>query len=287
MAYSGIYDIDFILGGRLMIMTNFLKNRKSVRDFKNKKVDIKLLEEIKDYAGILEKEESNGGIKFHLYEQGVKLYEDLKGLGGYSGVMIESPHYLILETMNNQETNIIYSAYYMEKFISKINSLGLDTCWVSVGDIDKDAKDKIFGEKVGEIDYILAIGYSKPKNPFISESFSERIGIEDLVYSNEIGNPIDMEELENRGLSDLFYYVRFAPSARNKQPWRFLLEDDKLTLLLQNIEGEELDLMDAGIIMYYFESLASTIGINSGWKLIDKGSQDKDPKYKYIAEIKL
>lgn len=268
-----------------MIMTNFLKNRKSVREFKNKKVDSKVLDEVKFYLNALEKEESNGNIKFNMYEYGEKLYNDLKGIGGYSGVMIESPHYIELELLNNQENSIIYGGYYMEKLISKLNNLGLDTCWVSIDGVDKETKKAILGESIGEVNYLLAIGYSKPRNPFIAETFSERIGVEDLVFDGQVGKPMTMDDLENRGLSDLFYYVRFAPSAKNKQPWRFILDDNKVTLLLENKLGEDLNLMDAGIIMYYFEALAETIGIKSKWDLLKETPNNED--YKYIAELKL
>ena len=267
-----------------MIMTSFLKNRKSVREFKKKKVDVGTLEKIVLYLNALENEESSGDVKFELYENGENLYKELKGLGGYSGVMIESPHYISLGFTNEEEKTEIYGAYFMEKLISKLNGLGLDTCWVSIGDVSQSDKEKSLGDKKENINYLLAIGYSKPKNPFINESFSDRMGVDELVFSNSVGNPSNLEELENRGLSDLFYYARFAPSGRNKQPWRFLLEDNKVTLLL---EKEDLNLIDAGIMMYYFETLAESIGINSKWTLLGEDYEGKDPNYKYIGEIKL
>ena len=279
--------IDIIIGGFEMLMTNFLKNRKSIREFRNKGINTDILDDIRLYLDQLEKEESNGSIKFKLYEYGEKLYKSLKGIGGYSGVMIESPHYIGLEIMNNQEKNIIYSAYYMEKLITKLNNLGIDTCWVSIKDVDEDTKVEVFGDAIGEFNYLLAIGYGKPKNPFINEPFSERIGVDELVYNNEIGNPINMEDLENRGLGDLFYYVRFAPSVLNKQPWRFILKKDKVVLLLKYNKEEVPNLMDAGIIMYYFESLSESVGLNEKWVLMDKTAKLEDCSYKYIAEIKL
>lgn len=275
------------MGGIIMIMTSFLKNRRSVREFKRKSVDLQILKKVKEYLGELEKEGSSRSIKFNLYENGDNLYKSLEGIGGYAGVMIQSPHYISLGLMNDDEKNIIYSAYFMEKLISKLNELGLDTCWISIGGVKKADKDKALGDKKETINYLLAIGHSKPKNPFVNESFSERIGVDELVFSNSIGNPSNLEELENRGLSDLFYYIRFAPSARNKQPWRFLLEDNKVVLLLEKVEGEELDLIDAGIMMYYFENLAAAIGLNSKWKLLGEDYEGENPDYKYIGEFKL
>lgn len=270
-----------------MLMTNFLKNRKSVREFKNRKVNIDILDEIKLYLESLEKEEGTESIKFKLNENGENLYKGLKGIGGYSGVMIQSPHYIGLELVKDNERSTIYGAYYMEKLITKLNLMGLDTCWVSVANVDVATKKEIFGDIVGKVDYILAIGYGKRRNPFINEAFSERIGVEELVFSDKIGNYANGDDLENRGLDDLFYYVRFAPSTLNKQPWRFLLEKDKVTILLKYNKEENPNLVDAGIAMYYFESLAKSIGISNNWELINGTAEDGNDYYKYIAELQL
>ncbi|WP_406241663.1 nitroreductase family protein [Tissierella carlieri] len=270
-----------------MLMTNFLKKRKSVREFKNKKINSDILDEIKLYLDSLEREYGTGNLKFKLYEYGEKLYEGLRGIGGYSGVMIESPHYIGLELIDDKDRNTIYGSYYMEKLITKLNTMGLDTCWVSVGNVDKDTKKDIFGDMAGEINYILAIGYGKARNPFINDSFSDRIGVEEIVFTDKIGNHANVDDLENRGLGDLFYYIRFAPSTLNKQPWRFLLERDKVTLLIKYNKGEEPNLIDAGIVMYYFESLGESIGLNSKWQLVSNTVEEGNDCYRYIAELKL
>lgn len=269
-------------------MTNFLKNRRSVREFRNKPVSSDLLEEVRNYLGTLNNGKSGVNVNFSLYERGDLIYNKLKGIGGYSGVMIESPHYISLELLDNKEKSIIYGAYLMEQIISLLTNIGLGTCWVSIEDVDRDVKNTLFGGIRGDIKYLLAFGHGKRKNPFINESFSERIGVEELVFDEKIGNYASGEDLENRGLGDLFYYIRFAPSSLNRQPWRFLLEKDKVKLLLKYDNIEELNLMDAGVIMYYFEALRETIGIESKWELIEglEVEEGKD-KYKYIGEIKL
>lgn len=272
-----------------MIMTNFLKSRKSVREFKNKKVNPNTLEKIHEIILDLEKEENCKNIKFKLHEDGEVIANSLKGTGGYSGVMIHSPHYITLELSNKEDKTVIYSSYFLEKLITKLNALGLDTCWVSLKGVEEDKKKEVFNKSEGYIDYILAFGHSKLRNPFVPEPFSERIGVDELVSYKTIGKHLTMEELEKRGLEDLFFYVRFAPSTMNKQPWRFLLDDNKVTLMLSYKEGETPLLIDAGIIMYYFEALANTLGIKNKWKLVD-GSfkpEDKDTVYQYIAQYDL
>ncbi len=270
-----------------MNMNNFLKSRRSVRDFKNKKVELPVLESILRMLEELELEEASGSLNFKLYEYGEHIFEGLKGKAGYSGVMIQSPHYIALELKNKEEHTIIYGAYFMEKLISKLNEKGLDTCWISLTEVNQQTKNEIFGETKGEVANLLAFGYSKRRNPFTAEPFSERISVEELVFNGKIPVRGDIDKLEAKGLMDLFYYVRFAPSTKNLQPWRFLLEDHTVKLLLQYAEGEKPLLLDAGIIMYYFEALANMQGIKSKWNFIDGVHKEENCNYKYIAEFHL
>ncbi len=270
-----------------MIMANFLKARKSVRDFKKKKINLDTLEQVALSLKEFENEDGTGNIKFKLYENGDYIYEGLKGIGGYSGVMIESPHYISLELKNEDEKTIIYSAYYAEKLITKLNNMGISTCWISISGAEESKKKEILGENVGIVNYLLAIGYSKPKNPFVQEPFSERYGVEDIVFEKELGKPANMDDLETRGLGDLFFYVRFAPSTKNMQPWRFILDGPIVKLLIVYKDGEKPLLADAGIIMYYFEALANTQGIKNKWDLIDGSFKEGELNYKYIAEFHL
>lgn len=270
-----------------MNMNNFLKERRSVREFKNKKVDLSVLDSILTILKELEKEEATGSIKFKLYEYGDHIYEGLKGKAGYSGVMIQSPHYIALELKNTEDHTIIYGAYFTEKLITKLNEYGLDTCWITLTDVDTKTKNDIFGESKGEVNNLLAFGYPKRRNPFSTEPFSERIAVEELVFDGKISVMGNIDKLESKGLMDLFYYVRFAPSTKNLQPWRFLLEDHVVKLLLQYQEGEKLLLIDAGIIMYYFEALANMQGIKSKWNFIDGDHKEGKMNYKFIAEFHL
>ena len=268
-----------------MLMTNFLRDRKSIREFRNKKIDTETMEVIKSYLKSLEGEVGNA--KFKFYENGAYIYDKLKGISGYSGLMIESPHYIALEHAKGDRNAVIYGAYNMEKMITELNRLGLETCWISTDTIKDEFKETVFGEHTGVIDYIIAVGYGKRKNPFAKEVTSTRLGVDEIVFSESMGKKIDENELEHRGLDDLFYYARFAPSKWNMQPWRFLLAKDKVTLLIKHVEGSTQHLVEAGIIMYYFKELAKTIGIENEWEQLEGTLMGEEANYDYIAEIKL
>lgn len=269
-------------------MSNFLKNRKSVRDFKKKKLDMRTKTEVLEIFKDLEEEADNKYFNFILFEEGEKIYKTLDGLAGYSGVMIESPYYIGVRLREVNDESIITASYYTEKLMTLLTNENLGSCWVNVKAVDRGIKAEILGEENKNIGYLVALGYPKAKNPFVQEPTSSRLGVTDIVFKDKIGNPISSEELEKRGLDDLFYYIRFAPSNYNLQPWRFLLKDDKVQLLLKYSDEGKTDLMDAGIIMYYFKALGRVIGLKGGWKLLDgEDIEYGGSKYRLIGEISL
>ena len=268
-------------------MTNFLKNRRSVRDFRIKSLGPDVLDRINKSLRELENENKKGGFKFRLYENGENIHNALEGIAGYSGVMIEAPHYIAIELLNKEDETVIYSGYYMERLITELNEMGLDSCWISVFDVDMEKRKEVFGEATNEINFILAFGVPKRKNPFVPIPFSERKSVEEIVYDNELGKPMDVELLETRGLGDIFFYSRFAPSIRNQQPWRFIVTSDKVHLLIEYEDGKNPPLIDAGVIMYYFEALAYMQGVKHKWALLDGFVHEGNTNYKYIAEYQL
>src|SRR5699024_8189472 len=183
--------------------------------------------------------------------------------------------------------NIIRAAYGMEKMITKAIELNLGTCWISIQDVDENFKKEIYPGLEGNMDYLLAIGNPVPKNPFIEESSSGRHSVDEVVLNGKVGKPISYEELETRGLSDLFYYLRFAPSSHNSQPWRYILKNDRIILTLKDSD-ENLNLTDAGIVIYYLEQMLKSIGLSGGWQLIPQEFDEYEgSKYTHIAEFKI
>lgn len=272
-----------------MLMNKFLEDRRSIREFEEREIDPQIIESIKQDIDFMEEEEGSSDIEFRLYEYGKNVYENLENKAGYGGVMIKSPHYIALVRKNSEDLTIISGAYHLEKLVTRLNSYGLGTCWVSVHSLDDETKQEVFGDIKGDIDFILAIGYPKRRRPYKGKLTSEKLSIEELVFQNEICRNALVDELEANGLIDLFYYVRYSPSNKNLQPWRFLLEDDgKVTLLLGYCDWDNSLLVDAGVIMYYFEELAKRQGSKSKWQLIEPKEEEVcGKKYRYIAEYQL
>jgi hypothetical protein len=84
----------------------------------------------------------------------------------------------------------------------------------------------------------------------------------------------NLQENEAGVLKEAFEWVRLAPSAGNKQPWRlvYLPEDEKVHFfgdrnLSKRMESyRPLHKLDIGIAMLHFELGCETAGISTEWK---------------------
>ncbi|MDL2311131.1 nitroreductase [Peptostreptococcaceae bacterium OttesenSCG-928-C18] len=259
-----------------MKLSEFMESRKSAREYKLKKLSSKEIKEVNKILFEVNEKAGNCNIKYHLFE-GENVYKHLEGEGGYSGVMIEAPGYISLSMHETSDESYIYGAYYLEDIIGKLSSLGFGTCWVSLFSVDDKLKESIFGTK-DKVDFLLAFG--TPVSYILSgeEQYSNRIGVEEFVYLNDLNSNVDIETLENYGLDQIFYYLRNAPSAFNKQPWRFVIKDGKIDLYIKDYQGN-VNLTDSGIVMYYYEKLAEIEGINANWDLNAKPDLETDMKF--------
>ncbi|MCI5675394.1 MAG: nitroreductase family protein [Ezakiella sp.] len=265
-----------------MLINNFLSSRKSVRSFKSRKIGASACEKIREMLRIYNADKSDSNI-FFFHENGENIAQSLNGYAGYNGVMIDAPSYISIDLGSSSDRERVMGMYRAESLISFLENEGLGSCWVGVFDTPKEVLDKVFGSSHTPT-MLLAIGYPKPANPFVVSEASERKPVDEIVFKDEIGNKIELQELEMRGLDDLFYYVRFAPNTLNSQTWRFVLKGNEIELYLTDHNGKYY-YEDAGIIMYYFERMYELAGYKKNWKVFDEFEDVNG--YKKIATISL
>lgn len=265
-----------------MLTTNFLKTRTSTRDYKDKNLDEnttkKIFEIVEAEAEKLGKED----LSFLVNTDGESVYKSLEGVAGYRGIMIKAPAYIALNTLNNNPASIVKGAYGMEEIITRLNELGLGSCWITVSDVETTVKQSAFNFTDGDVNLLLAVGY--PLNDEVRQQrYDDRKPTEDLVFLGDFDTQATDEDLEQRGLNDIFDYAKFAPSTHNEQPWRFVIVDDEINLYIEDFKGD-VNLIDAGIIMYYIDELGKSLAMASGWEVKPEISSDK---YTYIATKKM
>ncbi len=273
---------------------------KSVRLYKKEEVDSDLLKELKGY-----------------YEQGKRLVDDievqvirkqrdevfkqLENSAGYNKRMIEAPHYLIFLS-DDHEYYIENVGYRAQDIMLKAWSLGIASCWISFDD-GEEVKEKLGIQSDKKLAALIALGYedahnkilyendsvynpSKAEVTIVEDNVTERLGIRDLVFTKEWGQKADPDELVNYGLLEGFFYGILAPSYKNRQPWRFIVDNGTVILALKKdiyvTKYEEK--IDTAVIMLYFDAIIESTLYDITWKF---GKPEKDygvpDDYKVVA----
>lgn len=256
-----------------------IMNGRSVRDFKTTDVEENKLGAIEEFITGCKKLVPSIELEARFFAGDA--YKRLYGVAGYKGVMIEAPVYLVL--LSEDKPQYIENAGYVgERAILKARDLGVDSCWVSYED-EATIKRTLNIDSDKKVVALIALGYADTKKTVegsaktgsnyskadisMGSNGSERISLEEMVYIDQWGNTATAEILEERALLDAFSYARMAPSALNKQPWRFIVDGGKVVLAIdnENYKGSYLNKIDAGIVMLYFGVILDVTMFDSKW----------------------
>jgi nitroreductase len=282
----------------IMKYKEIISEIKSVRLYKKEDVNPGLFKELLEYF-------DRGKRLFDDIEVEVirknrdEVYEQLKDSAGYNNRMIEAPHYLVFLS-EEKDYYIENAGYRVQDLMLKAWSLGIASCWITFGD-GEEIKKKIGIDSDKKLAALIALGYENPQSKVlyekgkyntssnvlvIEDNTSERLGIRDLVFTNEWGEKADPDELVNYGLLEGFFYGILAPSYKNRQPWRFIVDRGTVVLALKKdiyvTEYEEK--IDTAVIMLYFDAIIESTLSGITWKF---GRPEKDYKvpddYKIVA----
>jgi len=254
-----------------MLITDFLLSRKSVRTYKNKALSNKEIESIEDILEIINKETDN--VEFTLHSDGDRIYKALDGHGGYGGVMIDAPAYISMNIIEESPKAYIDGAYEFEEIVTKMRELSLGSCWITLSNCSEELLQETFNNEKGVVKYLLGLGHPTRDLNFGNPSYTPKIGVEDYVFKNLDKEAYTIDELESLGLADLFYYLRLAPSSKDKQAWRFVIDEGEIKLYIENLTNID-DYVDTGIVLYYFDGLASASGLRMTWDIDVKDEGD-------------
>ncbi len=190
-----------------------------------------------------------------------------KGIVGGYGKIKGAPLYaaFVAETAASRFSESV--GYVGEAFILEATALGLGTCWVSgffrpaaaAGHVPLDPGEKILAvTPVGHAADALSFGEKTMKTIAGSKS---RKSLESLVLSGDVRNGWQRRALEA---------ARLAPSAGNRQPWRFRVEPDAV-IVAANGDAPEGDSkrLDCGIAMLHLELGARAAGARGAWEFPD------------------
>ncbi len=251
-------------------MHDAIANRVSTRSFQNRALDpadVKALEVILESA---EEAESPFGTETSLYNQPVM--KDFTATGerfGTYGVIDRAQGYLVPVIERTDREHLVDLGYRMELAVLALTNRGIGTCWLG-GTFRRTPVHHALG--IAEeltIPAIIPYGYPKARRRLVDQAIRfvakshQRMAFDELFSYEQVGRPIPGDHPLRQPLE----MVRLAPSASNKQPWRLIVEDDRVHFFLhpdkkyQDLRGVNIQMIDMGIAMAHFEVSL----INRGW----------------------
>lgn len=238
--------------------------RYSVRTYDRRPVEAELREKLLAYG----KEISNPlgpAMRLQLIEKetapnGEKLgtYGIIKGTNLYVGVTIPEDEHA-MEALG----------YAFEQFVLYATSLGLGTCWLG-GTFNRSAFAAAMEIRDEELFPILSpIGYPAEKKSFSEKLMRRTIGAdkrepwEKRFFKGDFSAPLHEEEAGDFRVP--LEMLRLAPSAVNKQPWRVVVDGNRVHFFEKRIAGSgkiDMQRIDVGIAICHFHLVAEEQGLH-------------------------
>lgn len=157
--------------------------------------------------------------------------------------------------------------YTGEGLVLEATARGLDTCWVAglfsahqtAALARLDAGERVFA--VAALGHACGAATVKERLLFGAGRPKHRRSLEQIAPGHEVWPAWARAAVET---------VRVAPSAMNRQPWRFSLAKDRLILRLAGVETPRTSRhLDGGIAMLHVEVGAMGAGVRGAWELLE------------------
>lgn len=279
----------------MLKMIKIMEKRRTIREYKEAALSAQVMNHVREAINTVPTLSANAKVEIGILLDGKNVYKSLDGIVGYHGVMINAPHYMIMMCEDLQD-NFIETGFIGEWLSLELIKIDMGSCWLQTA-----AKSDLIKEKLGiSSDLVVAsiVAFGEPKSsgrlskiydasgnysasaltkfgyPYIDasykdESHSDRLSIKEIVYYKTFGSTMELDDIEKLGFEEVFFYMRFAPSWGNLQPWRFVLQSDKLILTMKKNETLEPHIwwIDAGIAMLYLDTAMRSKGFSGEWIL--------------------
>jgi Putative TM nitroreductase len=159
--------------------------------------------------------------------------------------------------------------YTGEAAVLEATRLGLGTCWVALTYNTKSVSSIINLKGTEKLLSVSPIGYTIEKWTFEEKMFTAFGAMHQRKPLSIMTTGI--KELQRAAWSQAAVEAaRLAPSATNRQPWNFDVEDDGITISIKNT-GMEFNVskrLDCGIAMLHIELGAMSAGVSGGWEFL-------------------
>ena len=278
-----------------------IQNRKSARQFTDKKLPEAVCNELEAYYKNA-CQRLAPGIDTELWIFGDNTRQALEGAAGYNEFLVGAPQYLVLLS---EKAELAYenAGFMMEDLVLKLEDMGLGSCWLTFTD-SKAVKDALGIDSPMEVAAIAAFGYpqkarKRMRFDILSMSnvdigakrhyFDPKRPVGDMVYLNAWGETQGRDKyigFYDDMLWEAFYAASLSPSYLNRQAYGFVIADGQVVLISRPDEyNTEIDgKLSLGVVMLHFAAAASAWAGKVTWKLGADAKQIELPEgYSVVA----
>jgi nitroreductase len=187
-------------------------------------------------------------------------------VGSY-GLVQNPPHLLVGVLPEESDLARLDLGYALERVVLEATRLGLGTCWIAGSYSPERAGDAV-SLAAGEIAAaVIALGYPVERGwgRFHSRAVRQlvrghkRKPLAEIVFAGRWGKPWSPDGADPVLVAAL-EYARLAPSAINRQPWRFIVRSGDVVLATVRPAP-----IDAGIVMAHFALASAALGRPGRW----------------------
>lgn len=246
-----------------------IRNRRSVRFYKNIQVSQELLHGLLMYAGRIMPLADNIKTEFVFLNTGEK-EEKIKGM-----FQVHSPHVLVLysEEKPGWAEN---AGYMMEQMVLYMAAKGIGSCYMGAAKAELSEKE---GMRQA---VLLAFGYAG-KALYREQGQVKRQGLAKLCVYPE-GKNISPD------IAAILQAARLAPSSFNSQPWRFVVCHDRIHVFVCHSriglpESARLSGINMGIVLSHIMLAAEEQWVTADIKKEDGLSEKVYKKGKYLCTV--
>ena len=191
--------------------------------------------------------------------------EVFKGaVGEFFYKVTETPYYITFIGKMDVSNVQPVMGYLGEGIILEATALGLNTCWVGGFYRPEEVMKQINLEEGERVLGITPIGYSKEE--------ADRVGVSSKQYRRKDLNKLIVRgEVSDGWVKTALEAARLAPSAANRQPWIFSIDEDSITVST-NSERKDFRvsrMLDCGIAMLHIELGALVSGVKGSWEFLE------------------
>ena len=282
-----------------------IQNRKSARQFTDKKVPEAVCNELEAYYKNA-CQRLAPGIDTELWIFGDNTRQALEGAAGYNEFLVGAPQYLVLLS---EKAELAYenAGFMMEDLVLKLEDMGLGSCWLTFTD-SSAVKNALGIDSPLEVAAIAAFGYpqkARKSMRFNSLSmtnvdmgakrhyFDPKRPVGDMVFMDSWGQTKGRDEyigFYDDMLWEAFFAASMSPSYLNRQAYGFVIADGEIVLVSRpddyntEIDGN----LSLGVVMLHFAAAASAWAGQVTWKLGTDAKQIPLPEgYRVVASCSL